>query len=303
MSFNNKEYLLQHLPARLRRDDAGAFLYRFLQWFGQELDAIDETFDTFWERLNPDTAPEEWVEYWLSALFGWSWFPAWLPLERKRQLYANMARHLARRGTKRGIEGFLAAFGLPAEVINGPLVWGERIWGANDVSIGGPLGLLVRLFPPFPGVTEDLGFWGESVKGESYWAHPSQQMTRAELEELVRWGWPLGNVIMLQIMQPASPFTSRRRPPSPAFSLSRWSPGDSLIYEFDPRVEADATAATSPNGALELYEWDWGDGSPATYGVKARHIYQASGFYLLRLTVVDSAHRDATARQIVQVLI
>src|SRR5215813_10770390 len=129
MSFSNLDYLYQHLPARVRRDDADLFLKRFLQFFCETLDEWDQTYENFYQEINPQTASEPFVNWWLWALFGWSWFPKWFTLARKRQLYADFAQHLARRGTPKGIEGFLRAFSVYARHYRAPEYWGQFVWG------------------------------------------------------------------------------------------------------------------------------------------------------------------------------
>jgi hypothetical protein len=92
-SFSNLEYLYNHLPARFRREDRELFLKRYLQFFGETLDEWDETYLSFFERINPQTAGEEWVEFWLRELFGWSWFPYWFTVTDKRRLYHRAGPH------------------------------------------------------------------------------------------------------------------------------------------------------------------------------------------------------------------
>ena len=79
------------------------------------------------------------------------------------------------------------------------MVWGESYAGESDYTIAGPLGLLVRLAPELPALNEDLAFFGEDYFGDGYAATPSAQMTFADVEELLRWGWPVGNVIVVEM--------------------------------------------------------------------------------------------------------
>ncbi|NJD90730.1 MAG: PKD domain-containing protein [Geobacter sp.] len=55
----------------------------------------------------------------------------------------------------------------------------------------------------------------------------------------------------------------------------------------------DASASSSPNGAITNYSWDFGDGSTAT-GMNVSHVYQTPGTYGITLTVTDSATKSAT---------
>ena len=51
-------------------------------------------------------------------------------------------------------------------------------------------------------------------------------------------------------------------------------------------VTFDASASYDPDGTIELYEWDLGDGSVGE-GQIITHAFSASGTYLVRLTVID----------------
>lgn len=199
MSFSNLEYLYEHLPARFRRDDDGLFLKRFLSFFGGELDKADQTLDTFHEQLAPATATEEFIDWWLWSLFGWAWFPVWFTLAQKRAFYHDIARHYARRGTKRGIEEFLLAFGVHARVINEPLFWGEWSWGEDEWFINAPLGIVIQIFPAIGALAEDLSFWGEFAWGDGdALVTPALVPERVDIDGLIRFQWPLGNIIIVE---------------------------------------------------------------------------------------------------------
>jgi phage tail-like protein len=196
--FSNLAYLYQHLPARVRRDDADLFLKRFCQVFGMTLDQWDEVYETFYQRINPETAPEEFIDYWLLALFGWSWFPKWFTLARKRQLYADFAQHLARRGSKRGIEGFLKAFSIYARVSNGPQYWGEFVWGESGYAITDALGVVVQVSHLADEVNKDVvATWGEFAWGEGSFRELESTLSRKEIEDLLRFEWPQGHRVMV----------------------------------------------------------------------------------------------------------
>jgi PKD repeat protein len=60
-------------------------------------------------------------------------------------------------------------------------------------------------------------------------------------------------------------------------------------------VSVDASASSDPDGRVVAIEWDFGDGSDGT-GVLARHRYDASGEYVVRLTVTDD--RGARASRV-----
>jgi phage tail-like protein len=81
----NLDYLYEYLPAFMRRDDEGLFLKRFLSFFGQQLDGFDRVVDELHSHVAPETAPEEFLDFWLWAFFGRGWFPEWMTLVQKRQ--------------------------------------------------------------------------------------------------------------------------------------------------------------------------------------------------------------------------
>ncbi|MGH9944916.1 MAG: phage tail protein, partial [Pyrinomonadaceae bacterium] len=199
--FSNLDYLYAHLPEFYRSVDAengGLFLRRFLGWFGGELDRFDATVDNFHRMVAPETATEEFIDYFLWALFGWGWFPVWFTLAQKRQFYADVAEHYARRGTRAGIEGILDAFGLRSRVITRPLFWGEAVWGEDDWTTTGPLGIVVQIFPQAAALPEDFTFWGEFLFGESHVATPSLTLERADYEGLLRFSQPIGQYIVIE---------------------------------------------------------------------------------------------------------
>lgn len=117
MPFENSKFLISNLPQRFRDGDRlTTFLQRMIGFFGDELDGWDALHENFFENIQPETAPEAFINFWLDRLFDWQYFPKNFTLAQKRTLYANFARHLARRGTKRGIELWLRDFGANAIV-------------------------------------------------------------------------------------------------------------------------------------------------------------------------------------------
>lgn len=201
--FSNTEHLYAHLPARMRRDDVdgGFFLKRFLSVVGSELDGFDAAHDNFFQQIDPATAPIEFIDWWLFSLFGWGWFPPWFTVAQRRAFYAYITRHYARRGTVDGIHEFLAAFGLRCIVQAAGPVYGEQVYGEDVWTSSGPLGIVVRLFAEAPAVNEDLEFYGEGTFGESVAVAPSQSIQRLDIEELLRFVQPLGNIIMIEDLQ------------------------------------------------------------------------------------------------------
>jgi PKD repeat protein len=49
----------------------------------------------------------------------------------------------------------------------------------------------------------------------------------------------------------------------------------------------DVSDASSPNGEIERYEWDFGDGSTPTKNKTAKHAYEEAGIYTVTLTLTD----------------
>lgn len=193
MSFSNLEYLYNNLPSRFRREDENLFLKRFLQLFGEILDLRDLTFDNFFLNINPQTASEEWVEFWLNALFGWSYFPKGFTLSQKRILYANFAKHLARRGTARGIELFLKDFGVSARVSTKQQFWEECVFDEDLWNVEQPLIMVVEIFSGYNHSSYDLGGYDDSIFDESLiFSAPEQIIADVEIETLLRFQQPLG---------------------------------------------------------------------------------------------------------------
>jgi phage tail-like protein len=197
-AINNLDYLYGHLPARMVRDDEGLFLKRFLHPVGVELDGFDLKLDTFFEKIDPATAPRKFIDWGLYAFFGWSWFPEWFTLDRRRAFYAAIALHYAERGTLAGIKNFLNAFGLRVIVEGGPRFRGENAMGERVWTCPSPLVIIVRLFSQAPAVNEDLCFHGEATHGEDFPATPSKSIQLADVDKLLRFVWPLSQHIFIE---------------------------------------------------------------------------------------------------------
>jgi PKD repeat protein len=74
------------------------------------------------------------------------------------------------------------------------------------------------------------------------------------------------------------------------------TPGPLAKFTVTPEIRAgyppfeptfDASASSSPNGAIVSYEWDFGDGETGT-GVVVTHTYEEKGIYEVTLIVTDS---------------
>ncbi len=73
-------------------------------------------------------------------------------------------------------------------------------------------------------------------------------------------------------------------------------------FAYPPlEVALDASASSSPNGAIVSYDWDLGDGDTAS-GVTATHTYDEKGVYAITLVVTDSAGRTGARTRSVEAL-
>lgn len=200
MAFSNLDYQYHHLPERYRRADEQGLLKRFLSFFGEQLDKFDADFETLSQKVRPETSPEEFVEFFCWSFFGWGWFPGWWTVGQKRAFYGGLARHLARRGTKAGIEGFLAAFGVRATVYNGPEYWGEFYWGESEWTMTGPLALVVRVYPLRDVAPSEQEFWGEFHWMEAFPAPQNGVVEQPDVEALLRFCAPLSQDIFIEYL-------------------------------------------------------------------------------------------------------
>lgn len=196
MPFSNQEYLYNHLPSRFRREDKDLFLKRYLQFFGETLDDYDAKFDLFFESIDAATADEAFVEFWLENLFGWSWFPKWFTLADKRRLYGNFARHLARRGTRRGIELWLEDFHIKARAVTRPNYVGEWVWGEPDFFVADPLLILIEILRAERQAKTEMSAVSEMVWGEGFYVDVEPLFTTAEVNALLRYVQPHAQEIL-----------------------------------------------------------------------------------------------------------
>lgn len=191
MSRNSIYY---RLPARFRRDDGDGFLRRFLQFSENTLDTWDATIDGFAANIAPATASADWIEFWLASLFGWTWFPSWFGLAEKRRLYGNFARHLARRGTPRGIEGWLADFGIIARVHTRPATWSEFVWGESDFAVDCPLHFIIEILY-FNAPQTDAAYWRDGVWEEFFYSESVPLYSDREVADLLNFVLPLSQSV------------------------------------------------------------------------------------------------------------
>ena len=73
-------------------------------------------------------------------------------------------------------------------------------------------------------------------------------------------------------------------------------------FDYPPlEVSLDASASASPNGAIVMYAWDFGDGDSGS-GVTTTHTYAEKGIYAITLVVTDSDGKTGARTQSVEAL-
>ena len=65
-------------------------------------------------------------------------------------------------------------------------------------------------------------------------------------------------------------------------------------------VTFDASTSSDPDGNIELYSWDFGDGDTGT-GVTATHVYTVKGTYVVTLTITDNDELTDTATRFITI--
>lgn len=86
----------------------------------------------------------------------------------------------------------------------------------------------------------------------------------------------------------------------PAGPLARFTATPKFAYPpYEPTF--DASASSSPDGAIVSYEWDFGDGETGT-GVVVTHIYEEKGLYEVTLVVTDSNGKTGARIEVVEAL-
>jgi phage tail-like protein len=199
---SNLQYMWELLPEFMRRLDEEVtppfFLKRFISFFTQQMDNFDAVIDELHTKVAPETASEEFLNWWLWAFFGWAWFPVWMSLDQKRNFYANVARHYAQRGTARGIVEFLAAFGIKSRVINQPIFYDEFTTDEDEWLVETPLVMVVQIFPQTDALPEELSFYDEWTTDEDAAADPALVPTREDIDALLRFEQPAGHIIIIE---------------------------------------------------------------------------------------------------------
>lgn len=142
---------------------------------------------------------------------------------------------------------------------------------------------------------------------EAVWDGSASQATAGRI---VAWRWDMGDgttaegpqvshryakpgrhVVTLTIESDAGPSACRgavRRQPVLVNAPPVADPGEDRMVSAGEEVLLDASASHDPDGAINRYSWDLGDGTSAS-GVQVRHRYAEPGRHTVALTVVDDS--------------
>jgi PKD repeat protein len=83
--------------------------------------------------------------------------------------------------------------------------------------------------------------------------------------------------------------------PTPSFTASP------LTVNTNETVYFNASGSYDPDGTIDIYFWDFGDGTNATGVISVTHAYVDPGTYTVMLTVTDNDNKTASATAIVEV--
>ena len=100
-----------------------------------------------------------------------------------------------------GIKEFLAAFGIRCIVQGVGTAYEEQCYDEHIWTIDAPLGIVVILFPEAPAINEDLDFYEEAAYEEAMAATPSESIQGADIDALLGFCAPLGNIVMIEDLQ------------------------------------------------------------------------------------------------------
>lgn len=104
--------------------------------------------------------------------------------------------------------------------------------------------------------------------------------------------------------QPGAPYLAKIWLAGLARGIHADAPNVYFGYTFgNPNTlitNVDASGSMCTNGC-DIYDWDWGDGTPHGSGVTASHTYAGAGTYLITLTVTDTGVGSGTVSQQVEV--
>ena len=87
-------------------------------------------------------------------------------------------------------------------------------------------------------------------------------------------------------------FTTKQRPPENEKPVS--GPGGPYTSIIDEEIAFNGSDSYDPDGNIDFYRWNFGDGSSEILDIFPKHSYSESGAYTVTLTVVDSDGRSNT---------
>ncbi|UCF11860.1 MAG: right-handed parallel beta-helix repeat-containing protein [Thermoplasmatales archaeon] len=87
-------------------------------------------------------------------------------------------------------------------------------------------------------------------------------------------------------------FTTRQIPPLNKKPVA--DPGGPYSSIMDREIAFDGSSSSDPDGNIDFYRWNFGDGSSEILDIYPEHSYSESGTYVVTLTVVDNDGRSNT---------
>ena len=81
-------------------------------------------------------------------------------------------------------------------------------------------------------------------------------------------------------------FTTMATPPDNAPPIA--DPGGPYTAKPEQMVQFDASQSSDPDGSVEFYRWNFGDGSSEILSMQPTHAYKTTGEYNITLTVIDN---------------
>ena len=87
-------------------------------------------------------------------------------------------------------------------------------------------------------------------------------------------------------------FTTKSIPPTNKKPVAK--PGGPYTTGVGTPLKFDASGSYDPDGKIDFYRWNFGDGSSEILSTKPTHTYSDSGIYKIILTVVDNDGRTST---------
>ncbi len=94
-------------------------------------------------------------------------------------------------------------------------------------------------------------------------------------------------------------FTTRRRPASNEPPIA--DAGGSYNGDINKTIVFDASNSYDPDGDIEFYRWNFGDGTSEILSVSPTHVYYSNGTFDVTLTVIDN--NGTSAMEVVKVTI